>query len=106
MRPLRNGSIPRLPAGCNAPPIRLVTTPLRSGNIRTQAAPQMDANLFRTIYIKERYKFDVRFSAFNTFNTPLWPAPNTNPASPLFGTTTLVQNNLPRNAEIGFRFAF
>ncbi len=84
----------------------LVTTPLRSGNIRTQAAPQMDANLFRTIYIKERYKFDVRFSAFNTFNTPLWPAPNTNPASPLFGTTTLVQNNLPRNAEIGFRFAF
>jgi hypothetical protein len=84
----------------------LVTMPLRSGNIRTQAAPQMDANLFRDFYFKERHKFQIRFSAFNTFNTPLWGSPNTSPSSPLFGTTTLVQNNLPRNAEVGFRYAF
>ena len=84
----------------------LRTMPLYSGNIRTQAAPQMDANLFRTFYIREHHQFQLKFSAFNVFNTPLWNTPNTTPSSPLFGTTTLVQNNLPRNTEIGLRYAW
>jgi len=84
----------------------LVTMPLRSGNIRAPYAPQMDSNLFRIFNLGERRRFELRFSAFNTFNTPIWPSPNTSPSSPLFGTVTLSQSNLPRNAEIGFRYAF
>ena len=84
----------------------LRTMPLYSGNIRAQTAPQMDASIFRDFYIKERHKFQFKFSAFNVFNTPLWPAPNTSPSSSLFGKVTLNQVNLPRNAEIGFRYAF
>lgn len=84
----------------------LRTMPLYSGNIRAQTAPQMDANIFRDFYIREHHKLQVKFSAFNVFNTPLWGAPNTNPASSLFGKVTLTQINLPRNAEVGFRYAF
>jgi hypothetical protein len=84
----------------------LVTTPVRSGNIRAPYAPQMDANLFRIFNLGERRRFELRFSAFNVTNTPIWPAPNTTPSSPLFGTVTLNQMNLPRNAEVGIRFAF
>jgi hypothetical protein len=84
----------------------LRTMPLYSGNIRTQTAPQMDASIFRDIYIKEHHKVQFKFSVFNALNTPLFPAPNTSPSSSLFGRVTLNQINLPRNAEIGLRYAF
>jgi hypothetical protein len=84
----------------------LRTMPLYSGNVRTQTAPQMDASIFRDIYFKEHHKVQFKFSMFNALNTPLFPAPNTSPSSSLFGRVTLNQINLPRNAEIGLRYAF
>lgn len=84
----------------------LATTPYYSNNIRLHTAPQLDANLFRDFYIKEHQKFQFKASAFNALNTPIYGGPNTNPASPLFGTVTTSQINLPRSIELGFRYAF
>jgi hypothetical protein len=102
------------PSGASVPIAKVTATNIETG-VSSSSETGADGNFvipflvpgnYSLQYIKEHHKFQVKFSAFNAFNTPLWPAPNTTPSSPLFGMTTLVQNNLARNAEVGFRYAF
>jgi hypothetical protein len=41
-----------------------------------------------------------------TRNTPIFDPPNTSPSSSLFGVVPVTQINLPRDVELGFRYAF
>jgi len=88
------------------PPDTLRTAKLYSPNIRRNTAPQVSATLLRNFRIRERQNFQFRASAFNLTNTPIFGAPNNNPASPLFGVVSITQINLPRALEMGFRYSF
>ncbi|MFB3825171.1 MAG: TonB-dependent receptor domain-containing protein [Bryobacteraceae bacterium] len=84
----------------------LRTTPLRSPNIRRHTAPQLDTVLIRNFRIREGHTMQFKASAYNALNTPIFNFPNTSPTSALFGVVPATQLNLPRNVEIGFRYAF
>ena len=88
------------------PPDTLRVEPFRSPNIRRNTAPQFNANLLRNFRIGERQRVQVRVSAFNVTNTPIFGAPVTDPTSPLFGVVKITQINLPRSVELGFRYSF
>ncbi|MBI3211057.1 MAG: TonB-dependent receptor [Candidatus Solibacter usitatus] len=84
----------------------LRTTPLRSPNIRRHTAPNVDLALNRNIRIREGHTFQLKASAFNAANTPIFNFPNTDPNSPLFGVVPITQINNPRSVELGFRYVF
>jgi hypothetical protein len=88
------------------PPDTLRTAKLRSPNIRRNSAPQFNTSLLRTFKLGERQNMQVRASAFNLANTPIFGNPNTTPTSPLFGVVPITQVNLPRAIELGFRYFF
>jgi len=88
------------------PPDKLRTTKFRSPNMRRNTAPQVNTTLSRTFRVSERQQFQLKVSAFNIANTPIFGAPNNNPASPLFGQVPITQINLPRALELGFRYGF
>jgi hypothetical protein len=88
------------------PPDTLRTAKLRSPNIRRDSQPQFNGSLIRTFTMTERQRFQLKLSAFNLTNTPVFGFPNNNPASPLFGVVPITQINLPRAAEIGLRYSF
>ena len=62
--------------------------------------------MIRTFQLSERQRFQLKVSAFNIANTPIFGPPNNNPVSPLFGRVPITQINLPRSMELGFRYAF
>jgi hypothetical protein len=84
----------------------LRTTPLRSPNIRRHTAPNIDLALNRNFRIREGHTFQLKVSAFNSTNTPVFNFPNTDPNSPLFGVVPITQINSPRSVELGFRYVF
>ncbi len=87
-------------------PDTLRTAPFYSPNIRRHSAPQVDATLIRSFRISEGHQFQLRVSAFNLSNTPIFDFPNTTPTSTLFGVVSNTQLNLPRSVELGFRYSF
>ncbi len=84
----------------------LRTAPLRSPNIRRHTAPTFDLALNRDFFITEGHRFQLKLSAFNATNTPIFGFPNTDPNSPLFGVVPITQINSPRSVELGFRYFF
>lgn len=88
------------------PPDTLRTAKMRSSTIRSHSDPQADVTLIRNFAINEAHRFQLRVTAYNVTNTPIFDVPNTNPASNLFGVVPVTQRNLPRSVEIGFRYAF
>jgi hypothetical protein len=84
----------------------LRTIPLRSPNIRRHTAPQFDLSLNRDFHVREGHRMQIRASAFNATNTPIFNFPTTDPASPLFGVVPITQINNPRSVELGFRYFF
>jgi hypothetical protein len=88
------------------PPDTLRTAKLRSPSLRRNTAPQFNSELIRTFQITERHRFQLKVSAFNMANTPIFGPPNNNPTSPLFGRVPITQINLPRSMELGFRYSF
>ena len=81
-------------------------TPFRSPNIRRHSAPQVNTTLVRNFSLGEKRRFQVKLSAFNISNTPLFNLPNTSPTSPLFGVVSPTQYNMARSIELAFRYAF
>jgi hypothetical protein len=84
----------------------LRTAKLYSPNIRRHTAPQVSSTVLKNVRFHERQNVQFRVSAFNLTNTPIFGAPNNNPASPLFGVVPITQINLPRALELGFRYSF
>jgi len=84
----------------------LRTSPLRSPNIRRHTAPIVDLALNRDFFIREGHRFQLKASAFNMTNTPIFGFPATDPSSPLFGVVPITQINSPRSVELGFRYVF
>jgi hypothetical protein len=84
----------------------LRTIPIRSPNIRSRYAPQLSLGIAREFRIREGQKLEFKAAAFNATNTPIFGAPNTTPTSPLFGVVTPSQINLPRDVQLGLRYAF
>lgn len=103
----RNGFEP-----CNNPawairgPNTLRTIPFRSGQLRDPWAPQFDMSLNKSFLITERYRAQFRLESFNSFNTPIFGGPNTDPNSTNFGLVTRGQRNFPRQVQLGFKFVF
>lgn len=62
--------------------------------------------LSRWINLTEKYKLQIKAEAFNAFNTPIRPGPNTNFTSPDFGRLPQQQNNFPRNIQLAAKFVF
>ena len=87
-------------------PDTLRTAKLRSPTIRQYSRPQYDATVIRNFKIREGHEMQFKVSAFNLTNTPIFGAPNTSPASSLFGVVPVTQINLPRDIELGFRYRF
>ena len=84
----------------------LRVTPFTSPNIRRHTQPQTDMTLIRDFRIREGHKVQVKVSAFNVTNSPIFNFPNTTPTSTLFGVVPITQLNLPRSVEIAFRYVF
>jgi hypothetical protein len=84
----------------------LRTAKLRSPTVRNYFKPQYDTTLIRNFRIKEGHQIQFKVTAFNVTNTPIFGPPNTSPSSSLFGVVPVTQINLPRDVELGFRYAF
>jgi hypothetical protein len=84
----------------------LRVTPLRSPNLRIHSAPQFDATVIREFSIREGHRFQIKASAYNLTNTPLFNSADTNPTSTTFGVVPTTQRNLPRGVEFGMRYRF
>ncbi len=87
-------------------PYTLRSIPFRSGQMRNHWANQYDMSLNKTFAFTERYRAQFRLETFNTFNTPIFGGPNTDPNSPLYGYVTPSQSNFPRHMQLGFKFLF
>jgi hypothetical protein len=88
----------------------LADIPLRLANLREPWAPIFDMSLNKTFVFSERFRFQLRLETFNTFNTPLFGGPNTNPTSSDFGIL-IPQNNVRNSAnyrqvQLGGKFYF
>jgi hypothetical protein len=75
----------------------LADIPLRLANLREPWAPIFDMSLNKNFNITESVRFQLRFETFNTFNTPLFGAPNTNVTGNSFGI--LIPENSVRNGN-------
>jgi hypothetical protein len=64
-----------------------------------------DMSLFKSYSIKERFKAQFRFETLNTFNSPLFSAPNTKVGSGSFGQISS-QQNFARQLQLALRFSF
>jgi hypothetical protein len=73
-----------------------------------QEAPISTADLavIKNWSIKERYKFQFRWEAFNALNHPSFGQPDSNPGDSNFGQITSIGAIPPRVMQGGLKFAF
>ncbi len=64
-----------------------------------------DSSLFKTYTVKERFRAQFRLETLNTFNSPLFSAPNTKFGSGTFGQISSTQN-FARQLQLALRFSF
>ena len=81
------------------------TFPSRLTGFRGQPLNVWDLSLIKNFSITEKVKLQTRAEFLNAFNHPQFDNPNTNPRDSAFGKTIL-QNNLPRNVQIGLKLIF
>jgi hypothetical protein len=87
-------------------PYTLRTSPTRLDTVRTDRPLQLDFSLFKAFNLPAGMRLQVRVEAFNAFNTPWFPAPNTTVTATAFGTVTPTQANDARNIQLGLRLSF
>ncbi|HEX5082610.1 MAG TPA: carboxypeptidase regulatory-like domain-containing protein [Blastocatellia bacterium] len=88
------------------PGFNVRTTPDRFPDIREQQKPQLNLALSKTWALTERYKFLLRWEAFNVANTVIRPGPDTNIDNATFGMLPKRQNNFPRVMQVAAKFYF
>ncbi len=90
----------------NFPAFNVRTIPDRFSNIREPQKPQLNLALAKSFPFKERYKFLLRWEAFNVTNTPIRPGPDTNFNNATFGQLPKNQRNFPRVMQVAAKFYF
>ncbi len=92
--------------------------PLQFGNLGPNVIDgpgywNLDASLFRSFKINERWNLQIRGEAFSIVNTPQWGQPNTDYNSANFGLITGLANMLPggqgggaRQIQLGAKLTF
>ena len=81
-------------------------TPIRIARVRGPKTINEDFALLKNFHLTEKRYSEFRLSAFNAFNRPIFPGPDTNMASSTFGTIASPQRNTPRNVQLAARFYF
>ncbi len=86
------------------------SAPLQIGNSPVDAVwgPgnwNIDGGVFRDFKIRERFKLQYRFEAYNALNHFNYNNPNTAFGQPTFGQVTSKGGN-PRNLQMGLRLTF
>lgn len=87
--------------------------------LRQPNIPNLDLSAMKNFYLgkSEDKHLQFRVEAFNFFNTPLFPGPDTNPSDgpPVrqpngsytgFGTVPFIQQNFPRRVQLALKFIF
>jgi hypothetical protein len=80
--------------------------PSRWGMVRASRLNNADIGCYKVFRPTERARLQLRFNAFNLFNHPRFPGPDTNPNDSGFGTVNPSQNNQARMVELGARLTF
>jgi hypothetical protein len=88
------------------PSFNVRTIPDRFPDIRNPSAPQLSLALSRSFNFNERYRFNLRWEAFNVTNTPIRPGPDTTFTNATFGQLPKIQNNFPRVMQVAAKFYF
>lgn len=88
------------------PSFNVRTIPDRFPDIREPQKPQLNLALAKSFPLNERYKFLLRWEAFNITNTPIRPGPNTDFNNPTFGQLPKNQRNFPRVMQVAAKFYF
>ncbi len=78
---------------------------LGRNTLRPDSVARFDLSLFKDIPIKERVTVQLRFEAFNAFNSTNFNKPDSNLASPRFGLVTSTQVP-PRQLQLGGKIIF
>ena len=66
-----------------------------------------DGTISKTFPIRERYKLEFRFKAYNLTNSLMWANPNMVPGNALFGrSTTQATGNRGREMQYTLRLQF
>jgi hypothetical protein len=84
------------------------TFPFRLANLRWQDVSFFEFSLVKTIPFNDDVRLQLRFEAFNAFNTPIFnvdQAPTVDPTNAGFARVTQ-QFNIPRNVQIAAKLIF
>jgi hypothetical protein len=103
--------------GCTAPtmlirePFQQRTTNWWDDNYRRPGFWQLDLNFAKTTQITDHVRFQIRFEAFNVFNSPMYDERDfeRSTTSADFGRinrNTVAQSNFQRFVQLGFRLTF
>lgn len=83
------------------------TNPYQYSGVTGPIFWNLDGTVSKFFPIKERYKFEFRFEAYNLTNSLMWANPVTAIANPLFGRSTAQANqNRGREMQYTLRFLF
>jgi hypothetical protein len=76
--------------------------------VRSDGFNNMDASILKNFNFTESAYLQLRFETFNTFNHPVFAAPNISSATASnFGyITSVIANSLPRQVQLGARVVF
>jgi hypothetical protein len=83
------------------------TNPWQFAGITGPIQWNVDGTISKIFPIKERYKLEFRFEAYNLTNSLMWALPNMTVGNPLFGrSTTQAQDNRGREMQYTLRLQF
>jgi hypothetical protein len=83
------------------------TNPMQYDGITGPIFWNTDATVSKTFPIKESYRLEFRFEAYNLTNSLMWGPPNTTIGNALFGrSTTQAPTNRGREMQYTLRFHF
>lgn len=88
-------------------PYTLGTAPRTISSVRAPASKNLDASLFKNLYLRGDQKvfLQLRGEAFNLTNTPIFAAPDMNFGSTSFGVISS-QANSPRQIQVAMKLYF
>jgi outer membrane receptor protein involved in Fe transport len=80
-------------------------TAARNYNLRGFASYNEDMALMKNFHIKERFRCELRWEAFNALNRVVWGSPATNVSAANFGKVS-GQGNSPRLMQVGLKINY